>query len=613
MAGKLKEDLTNNQYDNWLVMQYEGRGKYTCKCTLCNTERVIDSYFLKNNKIPKCECMTGKSNKGRIDLTGKIFGTWKVLEYAGDKKWKCQCLCGCETIRDVAGSDLRNGKSTGCGRQSNRKLDDLTGKTFGDWLVIEKGPTGKNGETQWLCECQCELKTRRLVTAHALKSGSSKSCGHNTTGLKDLTGEQFGNWKVIERSKVQLSQNSTDWICECQCENKTIRILSSYVLRKGISQSCGCKTQDLRKQTTQSKYGVGHVSQINTTRTPEQLDALKSRENMKKFIDEHFDHTPSAIELGEALGIKRGTVKMHLENMRLSNEITHGIKQVSGYEKAIQSMFPCEHISDKTVLGGKEIDLYYPDKHFGIEFNGNYWHSELKKDVKYHQEKSILAAKKGVQLFHIFEYEWNNEETRNKLKHMLSNKLYGDRLRKIYARDCNIVEIDTNTAKEFINKYHLQNYVSSSINIALTFENEIIAVMTFGKPRFNDNFEYELIRLAYKIDTLVIGGAEKMFKYFIKEYCPSSIVSYCDVSKFNGEVYIKLGFTLKEITHPNYRWVDINTNCSMPRYKTQKHRLVEQGLGTEDQTEAEIMHNLGYVRVYDCGNFRFIWYNQMEK
>ena len=38
-----------------------------------------------------------------------------------------------------------------------------------------------------------------------------------------------------------------------------------------------------------------------------------------------------------------------------------------------------------------------------------------------------------------------------------------------------------------------------------------------------------------------------------------------------------------------------------------KSNLVAKGLGTEDQTEADIMHSQGYFRVYDCGNMVFTW------
>lgn len=65
---------------------------------------------------------------------GKRYGLWRVLFRAGSSKrrvvmWRCICDCG--TVKDVAGSDLRNGSSTkcrGCGsrRYLKRFLANLT-------------------------------------------------------------------------------------------------------------------------------------------------------------------------------------------------------------------------------------------------------------------------------------------------------------------------------------------------------------------------------------------------------------------------------------------------------------------------------------------------------
>lgn len=58
---------------------------------------------------------------------------------------------------------------------------DLSGQIFNRWLVIEQAEdyviaSGKH-YAQWLCECQCEKKTRHIVTHNQLKRGSSLSCG----------------------------------------------------------------------------------------------------------------------------------------------------------------------------------------------------------------------------------------------------------------------------------------------------------------------------------------------------------------------------------------------------------------------------------------------------
>ncbi len=48
----------------------------------------------------------------RIDLTGRTFGRWTVLEYSGGGRWLCKCACG--TTKPVEGGSLRGGKTAGC-------------------------------------------------------------------------------------------------------------------------------------------------------------------------------------------------------------------------------------------------------------------------------------------------------------------------------------------------------------------------------------------------------------------------------------------------------------------------------------------------------------------
>jgi hypothetical protein len=56
---------------------------------------------------------------------------------------------------------------------------------------------------------------------------------------------------------------------------------------------------------------------------------------------------------------------------------------------------------DRNILNGQELDFYIPIKKIGIEFNGTYWHSDLKKEKAYHFNKSKLAEANGVRLIHI--------------------------------------------------------------------------------------------------------------------------------------------------------------------------------------------------------------------
>ena len=176
---------------------------------------------------------------------------------------------------------------------------------------------------------------------------------------------------------------------------------------------------------------------------------------------------------------------------------------------------------------------------------------------------------------------------------------------KIYARNTTVKIINNvNIERDFINKYHLQGYIPSQIALGCYYNNELIGVMTFGKSRFS-NDENELLRLCWNNSYTVIGGAEKLLKWYIEEYKPDSIISYCDITKFSGKVYERLGFIEESITKPNYVWVNIRTNFVVSRYQSQKQKLLDNGLGDYGNTESEIMYNIGYIRIYNSGNKKF--------
>jgi hypothetical protein len=83
-------------------------------------------------------------NPRLINLTGRTFGRWTVLGYAGrdgdSHSWQCRCACG--TQRNVRGSNLRKGISRSCGcllgdvlQKRNLKHGHRTNKAFSpEWL-----------------------------------------------------------------------------------------------------------------------------------------------------------------------------------------------------------------------------------------------------------------------------------------------------------------------------------------------------------------------------------------------------------------------------------------------------------------------------------------------
>lgn len=129
------------------------------------------------------------------------------------------------------------------------KFIDLTDMEFNRWKVLYRAPN-KGREVYWTCQCQCG--TIKDVKGAHLRTGKSQSCGclHKEQSAKilqqvgqqnkkDLTGQFFGLWEVIQDSGKRSSNGSIIWTCRCQCG--TIRDLELRYLTQNISTHCGCQ------------------------------------------------------------------------------------------------------------------------------------------------------------------------------------------------------------------------------------------------------------------------------------------------------------------------------------------------------------------------------------
>lgn len=219
------------------------------------------------------------------------------------------------------------------------------------------------------------------------------------------------------------------------------------------------------------------------------------------------------------------------------------------------------------------------------------------KDTNYHYLKSQAASRYGYRCICI--WDWDSVDI---LVNLLKPR------KKIYARNCDIKEISVNDAKQFLNTYHFQGYAKDSIRIGMFYKDELVSIMTFGKPRYNKKYEYELIR--YCSNSNVIGGAEKLFSYFTNTYNPKTIISYCDLSKFTGELYTKLGFTYKN-TSIGKHWYHIGSKIHITDNLLRQQgfdRLVGEEFGVygKGTNNEELMLTNGFVEIYDCGQSSYI-------
>jgi hypothetical protein len=260
---------------------------------------------------------------------------------------------------------------------------------------------------------------------------------------------------------------------------------------------------------------------------------------------------------------------------------------------------------NKTIIKPLELDIFIQSHMLAIEYNGLYWHSEEYLSNNYHLNKTELCYRNNVKLIHVFEDEWLNKKdiVKSRIKNIL-----GFTKNKIYGRKTTIKNVCSKTSKEFLDNNHIQGGINAKIKLGLYYDDELVSLMTFGSLRKNLNQKkeegvYEMLRFCNKLDTTVIGGADKLLKNFIKTYSPKQIISYADRRWSIGELYEKLNFEFVKNSKPNYFYVIKNKREN--RFNHRKDILVKKGYD-KNKSEHEIMLNKGIYRIYDCGNIKYI-------
>lgn len=263
--------------------------------------------------------------------------------------------------------------------------------------------------------------------------------------------------------------------------------------------------------------------------------------------------------------------------------------------------------NDRSIIAPYEIDIYIPDLRIAIEYCGLRWHSEKfgKKTKEYHLNKTELCKNKGIRLITIFEDEWKQKP--NIVKSILKT-IMNKGEKGVYARKTIISSISWEITSTFLNTYHLQGAgAPTKIRYGAFHSGALIAVMTFSKGRAalgsKDKEYFEIVRFC--TDGRIHPGIfSKLFNKFVTDYQPKHIISYADRRWFEGNSYNNVEFQLKGLTTPSYWYLPPNTRQRIHRYTLRKSELLKRG-GDSKKTEWENAQNLGYDRIWDCGNYLF--------
>jgi hypothetical protein len=404
-------------------------------------------------------------------------------------------------------------------------------------------------------------------------------------------------------------------------------------LKYGVDNPSQVPGVQLKKeQTLLQRYGVRHPSQI-----PSLLES-KTQQRCERWIAnfpsieilEYIEPGPlNLLRPHSNRRVKFKCVTCDLEDTLASETLKYRQREFgtpcskccnlipyrSKQEQEIAEFLQQHHvqlcINTRDVISPLELDIYIADHKLAIEYCGLYWHSENNgKDRDYHVNKFNLCQQQGIRLITIFEDEWVHHK--DICKSRLLNCL-GLSHEKIYARKTVVREISGKQANEFCNNNHIQGAGRTQRAFGLFAQEELVSVMTFSLPNIAKGSRgesagiLELNRFCSKLQTNVLGGANKLFAYATSQLPATSIFTYCDLRWNTGNVYQTMGFNYSSTTLPNYWYLDFNKAQRIHRFNLRKNKDDNPAL-----TEWENRQEQGWNRIWDCGNTKWIWMKKAE-
>ena len=502
--------------------------------------------------------------------------------------------------------------------KSEEEIQEFVNKVKSTKLKLYGDETYSNGEKcaeTWNSKSEAELKEIEEKRKHTnLKIYGVNFVSQNEdvkNKIKETNLERYGKEHATQSEQVKEKTKNTNlkkWGVEYPILTKEIK--------------------DKARKTLLGNYGVEHPSYSN-----ELLNKAKiTKENKINFAKSQNLLTVS--ELSMKFNRHEKTILHAVERLNISvvhfnrdehyyiNESDLAILSdfflktedwgTSYSEKEmvdfIKSIYDGEIIENtKKIIPPKELDVYISNKNLAIEFNGVHWHDENHVDRNYHLTKTNMCNEKGIDLIHVFEDDWLYKK--EIVKSMIASRL-GVYKEKIFARKCQIKEIEKDQAKIFFNENHLQGFAYGDLYLGLMFNDELIQCICINKKGWHDG-NVELTRMVTKLNTQVVGGFSKLMKH-ISDYIEyKSITSYVYKAWFNGKGYIESGFKIVKENNPSYSYVVNGRRVHKSHFRKDKiKKMFERGelkFYDSDKTEHENMIENKIYRIYDCGTMKVIY------
>jgi hypothetical protein len=389
------------------------------------------------------------------------------------------------------------------------------------------------------------------------------SCG--CLNVNNLTKDQIVNgWKVMDKIS-----DSNQYQVQCPfCPELRIKTYSQM----NNTISCGCK-----------------LSELKGKKPGEQVGGWTIIENVQNQVGRYVVQCPHCSNIRN---------KQHSDLIRCRS---CGCLSITTLEEAFITLMS-SHFPDIEKYDRPPIEFSTkrrPD--FRLEANGKIlyvnldglaYHSMegLRVDLKrnYHLALRDLFNDNQVNIF-----QFREDEIRYKSEIVKSIVLnYFGFSTKIYARKCKIAILTTLQAQVFYQENHLMGYIPAK-SYGLFYEDQLIAAIS---TKFKQS-TLEISRFCTKKNYSIVGGFSKLLNYVIKLYTPQKVTSFLDLRYSLGQSYRKLGFIQEKISL-GWRWTDF--------HETFNRLKCTANMDSRGLTEAEHAKELGWYKIYDAGQAKFI-------
>ena len=546
-----------------LAVVINGKKNYLeMKCQGCGREFEVTSRWLnkgmncfcrRNNPVVERSKALAAESMAKVTV-GELKNGRKVLAVRADPNRgsvvDCQCeSCGKDTTLDIA--DFLKGKKCFCSRFAWHKYE--VGQVVAGQVIQEIHLEVGNNYAITKCP-DCGLETKSNMT----RLNSNRKCVcHRDDAVKasaERRKEELIGKVVVgdviegrELTGLETKHGKTHGLLHCPLCGETRSVRLSVIVR-GKANACSCRMNERRMESVRERYGVDYIAEM-----------------------------PEVIEKG---------MKTRIEGSKANFFRSSGETEVNEFIRSL-GIETC-HYSSKS----KEVDILSKEHMIGIEYNGLYWHSEDKRpNRRGHLDKKELCQKEGIDLVQIWADQWDNRK--DQVKNYLRSR-FGKNENRAAVRKCRVVEVQKDAAKQFVNAHHIQEVHNFEIAFGAYFDDELIAVATFGKHHRNGE-EIVLSRLCSKANWTCTGFLGKAVRV-AKDHFKAPIKTWVDRCLSEGGSYVKAGFVLVDTLPPDYFY-----HKGARRIPKQSFRKIDE------RTETQRADDEGLSRVWDCGKHCFVF------